>query len=74
MNNPLLINYSLIILDEVHERSLMTDILMGLLKKILMVNIIIYNFINYLFKIKLFSEKTNIKTYNIICYHGCYTT
>lgn len=39
MSNPLLINYSVIILDEIHERSLMTDVLMGLLKKILMVNI-----------------------------------
>lgn len=38
MSNPLLINYSVIILDEVHERSLMTDILMGLIKKILKVS------------------------------------
>ncbi|VVC34666.1 Helicase, C-terminal,Helicase-associated domain,Domain of unknown function DUF1605,P-loop [Cinara cedri] len=35
MYNPLLVNYSVIILDEIHERSLMTDILMGLIKKIL---------------------------------------
>ncbi|XP_050528421.1 probable ATP-dependent RNA helicase DHX35 isoform X2 [Daktulosphaira vitifoliae] len=34
-SNPLLINYSVIILDEIHERSLLTDILMGLLKKVL---------------------------------------
>lgn len=40
MSNPLLINYSAIILDEIHERSLMTDILMGLIKKILKVNIL----------------------------------
>ncbi|XP_025202142.1 probable ATP-dependent RNA helicase DHX35 [Melanaphis sacchari] len=35
MSNPLLVNYSVIILDEIHERSLMTDILMGLIKKVL---------------------------------------
>ncbi|XP_050425902.1 probable ATP-dependent RNA helicase DHX35 [Adelges cooleyi] len=35
MSNPLLVNYSVIILDEIHERSLLTDILMGLLKKVL---------------------------------------
>lgn len=40
MSNPLLINYSVLILDEIHERSLMTDILMGLVKKILKVFII----------------------------------
>lgn len=35
MADPLLKNYSLIMLDEAHERSLYTDILMGLMKKIL---------------------------------------
>lgn len=35
MSDPLLNNYSAIMLDEVHERTLYTDILMGLLKKIL---------------------------------------
>jgi len=33
MTNPSLENYSVIILDEAHERSLQTDILMGLLKQ-----------------------------------------
>lgn len=37
MSNPLLVNYSVIILDEIHERNLMTDILMGLIKKVLKV-------------------------------------
>ncbi|XP_063980646.1 probable ATP-dependent RNA helicase DHX35 [Diachasmimorpha longicaudata] len=35
MGDPLLTKYSVIILDEVHERTLLTDIIMGLLKKIL---------------------------------------
>ncbi|EQC28481.1 pre-mRNA-splicing factor ATP-dependent RNA helicase [Saprolegnia diclina VS20] len=35
MNDPLLSKYSVIILDEAHDRTLSTDILMGLLKEIL---------------------------------------
>uniref|UniRef100_A0ABD2VZY6 RNA helicase n=1 Tax=Trichogramma kaykai TaxID=54128 RepID=A0ABD2VZY6_9HYME len=35
MGDPLLTKYSIIILDEVHERTMLTDIIMGLLKKIL---------------------------------------
>ena len=34
LTDPLLSSYSVIIIDEVHERSLNTDILLGLLKKI----------------------------------------
>lgn len=37
MEDPLLRSYSVIMLDEVHEQSQNTDILMGLLKKILKV-------------------------------------
>ena len=35
MQNPLLPQYSIIILDEVHERNINTDIIIGLLKKIM---------------------------------------
>lgn len=38
MADPLLKNYSVVMLDDVHERSLYTDILMGLIKKILRVS------------------------------------
>lgn len=33
--DPLLLKYQLIIIDEVHERKLMTDLIMGLIKNVL---------------------------------------
>lgn len=50
MTDPLLKSYSVIMLDEVHERTLYTDILMGLMKKILKVinNVMNLSFILYL--------------------------
>lgn len=43
MTDPLLKSYSVIMLDEVHERTLYTDILMGLMKKILKVQLVLFD-------------------------------
>lgn len=43
MADPLLKNYSAVMLDEAHERTLYTDILMGLMKKILKVIYLLFH-------------------------------
>lgn len=47
MSDPLLQDYAVVILDEVHERNILTDILMGLLKKILRVSYITFSFVPF---------------------------
>jgi len=36
MNDPLLSNYNVIMIDDMHERSLNTDMLLGLIKKFIL--------------------------------------
>ena len=58
MGDPLLTDYSIIIVDDIHERSLNTDLLLGLLKK----------FINILKNKK---KKIRFKTSCLFCYYKC---
>jgi pre-mRNA-splicing factor ATP-dependent RNA helicase DHX15/PRP43 len=61
MTDHTLSRYSAIILDEAHERTLATDILMGLIKKV------------FLFYLSLdLSDKKRFESYSYVCHFGCW--
>ena len=53
--DPLLQKYGVIMIDEAHERNILTDIVLGLLKKIIKVSVCVY--------IKLLVLRKTIRTF-----------
>lgn len=80
MSDPLLTSYSVIILDEVHERTLLTDIIMGLLKKIIRVKSLNVCFICFsvkyyeLMAFNCIAETKEFENYCFIGYSRCRRT
>jgi pre-mRNA-splicing factor ATP-dependent RNA helicase DHX38/PRP16 len=63
LNAPDIDQYSCIIMDEAHERSLNTDVLMGLLKRGIILNLLI-NFLS-------FDKKKRYETYSHFSNYEC---
>lgn len=63
LNAPDIDQYSCIIMDEAHERSLNTDVLMGLLKRGIILNLLI--------KLLSFDKKKRYETYSHFGNYEC---